>query len=104
MARRCIPRKAVPPEDGLLLAISPDGGLIHSEDHLPDLPLPKKVVVAKNVLHVDGWHIRFYPMRQKMLDWIDRSLTRWNKADLTLKTTLRFSVCSTLWKTVSNRR
>ncbi len=81
MARRRIPTKAVLPDEDLPLAISPDGGRIHSEDQLPDLPLPKKVVVAKNVLHVDGWHIRFYPMRQKMLEWIDRSITRWNKAD-----------------------
>jgi hypothetical protein len=81
MARRRSPRKAVPPDEGLPLGISPDGGRIHSEDQLPDLPLPQKVIVAKNVLHVDGWHIRFYPMGQTMMNWIDRLLVGWNKAD-----------------------
>ena len=80
MARRRISRKAVPPTS-LLLAISPEGRRIYGEDQLPDLPPPKQVIVARNILHVDGWNIRFYPMRQKMLNWIDRSLARWSKAD-----------------------
>jgi hypothetical protein len=40
------------------LGVSPDGYLINSVEELPELPLPKKVIVVGNALWVDGWVFR----------------------------------------------
>ena len=79
--RRKTSSKASSPENGLPLAISPEGVGIHRAEHLPVLPLPKKVVVSENVLRVDGWHIRLWPMGQKFMDWFGRQVAHWYRLD-----------------------
>ena len=63
------------------MAISPVAVGIHREEQLPVLPLPKKIIVSQNVLRVDGWHIRFWPMGQKLMDWIGRQAAHWCRLD-----------------------
>ena len=79
--RRKTFHKAAPPENGQPLALTPDGVSIYSEEQLPDLPLPTKIVVSGKVIHVDGWHIRLQPMGQKLMDWLGRQAVSWCRLD-----------------------
>ena len=57
--------------------IAPDGTLLYHVRQLPDLPLPKHVVVRKGYLWVDGWFIRVCPISTPVLKWIHEQTGRW---------------------------
>jgi hypothetical protein len=81
MSRR---RRSTPTNtDGsdLPLGISPDGDLLNSVEELPELPLPKKVIVGGDALRVDGWLFRVWPIGKSTLDWLGRQATRWHGGD-----------------------
>jgi hypothetical protein len=52
---------------------------------LPNLPLPKKVVVAHDALWVDGWVFRIFPLRRELLSWLAAQSLRWCKKDASLE-------------------
>lgn len=64
-----------------IIAVSPYGQPIHDIADLPELPLPKKVVVSGDVLRVDGWQIRFWPIWMSLLTWLETQAGRWCKED-----------------------
>ena len=81
MARR---RRSPQKDDSgipLPLGVSPDGQPINSVEELPELPLPKKVIVGGDALRVDGWIFRVWPIGKRTLDWLARQATRWLKED-----------------------
>jgi len=61
--------------------ISPDGRPLNSVEELPDLPLPKKVVVTEDFLCVDGWILRVWPIGRATLKWVSRQAGRWCQND-----------------------
>jgi hypothetical protein len=63
------------------LGVSPDGYLINSVEELPDLPLPKKVIVVGNALRVDGGIFRVRPIGIRTLEWMGRQAWRWQEED-----------------------
>lgn len=65
----------------LPLGVSPDGSPLNSVEELPDLPLPKKVIVGGDALRVDGWIFRVWPIGKRTLEWLGRQATRWHAAD-----------------------
>ena len=67
----------------LPLAVSPDGQLLNYAEELPELPLPKRVIIRGDAMQVDGWIIRVWPMGKSMLDWLGRQARSWCKEDPT---------------------
>jgi hypothetical protein len=65
----------------MLFGVSPDGNLINSVEELPELPLPKKVIVGGDALWVDGWVFRVRPIGKRTLDWMGRQVWRWQEED-----------------------
>ena len=65
----------------LKFGISPDGRPLNSVEELPDLPLPKKVVVTEGFLCVDGWILRVWPIGRATLKWVSRQAGRWCQND-----------------------
>ena len=59
----------------------PDGRQIDSVEELPDLPLPKKLIVGGDALWVDGWVFRVWPMGKETVDWLARQAGRWAEED-----------------------
>ena len=68
--RRSTPTNA----DGsdLPLGFSPDGSPLNSVEELPELPLPKKVIVGGDALRLDGWIFRVWPIGKITLEWLAR--------------------------------
>jgi len=75
----------------LPIAISPSGRRINSVEELPELPLPKKVIVDGDALRVDEWIFRLWPIGRRTLGWLGQQAGRWchddpspeNKAQVT---------------------
>ena len=65
----------------MTLGVSPHGVPVHSVDDLPDLPLPKIIVVGADILQVDGWRFRLWPMTKPHLSWLARQAGRWCQED-----------------------
>ena len=65
----------------LPIAVSPSGRQIGPEGKLPNLPLPKKVVVAHDALWVDGWVFRIFPLGRKTLSWLGYQVGVWCRKD-----------------------
>ena len=65
----------------LPFGISPNGRPLNSVEELPDLPLPKKVVVTEDFLCVDGWILRVWPIGRATLKWVSRQAGRWCQND-----------------------
>jgi hypothetical protein len=63
------------------LGVSPDGYLINSVEELPELPLPKKVIVGGDALWVDGWVFRVWPIGIRTLEWMVRQVWGWQEED-----------------------
>jgi hypothetical protein len=80
MARR---RRSPQNDSGipLPLGVSPDGSPLNSVEELPELPLPKKVIVGGDALRVDGWIFRVCPIGKRTLEWLARQATRWHAED-----------------------
>ena len=64
-----------------VFAVSPQGRCIHDMAEVPQLPLPRKVVVSEDVLHVDGWHICVWPIWRETMCWLANQAGRWAKDD-----------------------
>ena len=60
--------------------IAPDGTLLYHVRQLPDLPLPRHVVVRNGYLWVDGWFVRVCPISTPVLKWIHEQTARWATA------------------------
>ena len=60
---------------------SPDGCPVNAVEELPDLPLPKKVIVGRESMQVDGWHFRIWPITRPHLEWLVRQACRWIEED-----------------------
>jgi hypothetical protein len=67
----------------LPLAVSPDGQLLNYVEELPELPLPKRVIVCGDAMQVDGWIIRVWPIGKRTLEWLRRQARNWYKEDPT---------------------
>jgi len=65
----------------LPLGVSPDGSPLNSVEELPELPLPKQVIVGGDALRVDGWIFRVWPIGKRTLEWLARQATRWHEQD-----------------------
>ncbi|MEI6035210.1 MAG: hypothetical protein WCS65_13150 [Verrucomicrobiae bacterium] len=65
----------------LPLGVSPDGIPLNSVEELPELPLPKKVIVGDDAMRVDEWIFRVWPIGRRTLEWLARQATRWHKED-----------------------
>jgi hypothetical protein len=50
-------------------------------EELPELSLPKKVIVGGDALRVDGWIFRVWPIGKRTLEWLARQATRWHAED-----------------------
>ena len=61
--------------------ISPDGSAVNAVEELPDLPLPKKVIVGQEFMLVDGWHFQICPITKPHLEWLVRQACRWHQED-----------------------
>jgi len=61
--------------------ISPDGSPVNAVEELPDLPLPKKVIVGREFMLVDGWSFRIWPITKPHLEWLVRQACRWIEED-----------------------
>jgi len=77
--RRSTPSNA----DGsdLPLGVSPLGIPFNSVEELPELPLPKTVIVGGDAMRVDGWIFRIWPIGRRTLEWLARQATRWHAED-----------------------
>ena len=60
--------------------IAPDGTLLYHVRQLPELSMPKHVVVRNGFLWVDGWIIRVCPISTHVLTWIHDQTGRWSTA------------------------
>lgn len=65
----------------LPLSVSPDGHLLNAVEELPELPLPKKVIVGGDAMRVDGWIFQVWPIGRRTLKWLARQATRWHEDD-----------------------
>lgn len=79
--RRSTARRIPPTGAELPIAVSPSGRRIGPEGRLPDLPLPKKVVVGRDILWVDGWVFRILPNGRKTLSWFASQVSAWCRKD-----------------------
>lgn len=61
--------------------IAPDGSPVNAVEELPDLPLPKKVLVGQEFILVDGWHFQIWPITKPHLEWLVRQACRWHQED-----------------------
>jgi len=77
--------------DEFTIAVSPDGHPIHRADDLPELPLPRKIVIGDEVLSLDGWNLRIWPVWRDTLDWLTRQAGRWCKEDPSPATKIQVS-------------
>lgn len=68
-----------PEEEKLFLAISPEGKVILSDEDLPALPFPRKMIVGAICVNFDGWIVRFLPCSKSLLGWISSHAHRWCK-------------------------
>jgi len=85
MARR---RRSTPTNaDGsdLPLGVSPLGIPLNSVEELPELPLPKKVIIGCDAMGGDGWIFRVWPIGRRTLEWLARQATRWHEEDPSLE-------------------
>jgi hypothetical protein len=68
-----------PDENKLFLAISPEGKVILSDEDLPVLPFPRKMIVRPEYLDFDGWIFCTRPFQKSLLGWITNHAGRWCK-------------------------
>ena len=61
--------------------ISPGGSPVNAVEELPDLPLPKKVIIREAFMQVDGWYFRIWPITKPHLEWLVRQACRWCEED-----------------------
>ena len=60
---------------------SPDGHWIVSVEELPELPIPKHVVVTGNFIEFDGWVFPLSYVSKSLLVWLQATFIRWGKED-----------------------
>ena len=60
---------------------SPDGHLVVSAGDLPMLPIPKRVVVTRDQIDIDGWVFPLSCVSKSLLEWLQQSFLRWYKED-----------------------
>ena len=80
----CPERRGELPDAGHVptpFGISPDGSPLNAVEELPDLPLPKKVIIREAFMQVDGWYFRIWPITKPHLEWLVRQACRWCEED-----------------------
>ena len=65
----------------LPIAVSPSGRQIAPGGKLPELPLPRRVVVGRDALWVDGWVFRLVPFGRETMAWLASQAGRWCQDD-----------------------
>ena len=55
----------------------PDGQWLFSAEDLPNLPIPKIVIVTNDGIEIDGWIFYIYYINRDALTWFIRSINRW---------------------------
>jgi len=60
---------------------SPYGHLIVSAEELPTLPIPKRVVVTRDQIDIDGWAFPYSSISKTWLMWFNQTARRWVKTD-----------------------
>ena len=61
--------------------LAPDGRRLYHTRQIPDLPLPRQVVVRDDYLFIDGWFIMLWPLHWPNIHWFGRQAIRWVKMD-----------------------
>ena len=61
--------------------ITADGRLLYHVRQLPDLPLPKHVVVRNGYASADGWFIRVCPICTPVWKWVHDQSRHWATSD-----------------------
>jgi hypothetical protein len=64
-------------EKGELAMMRPDGQWLFSAEDLPNLPIPKIVIVTNDGIEIDGWIFYIYYINRDALTWFIRSINRW---------------------------
>ena len=59
----------------------PDGYWIVFAEDLPTLPIPKRVVITREMIEFDGWVFPFSHVSKRLLVWMQQSFVRWTKED-----------------------
>jgi hypothetical protein len=61
--------------------IAPDGIRLYHVRQIPNLPLPKHIVVRDDYLFIDGWFVLINPFWMSTLRWFDGQIHRWIDMD-----------------------
>ena len=80
----CPERRGELPDTGHVptpFCVSPDGSPVNAVEELPDLPLPKSVIIREAFMLVDGWHFRIWPITRPHLEWLVRQACHWREED-----------------------
>ena len=75
------PPGRTPIEDDRSPAAIHRGVTIYENEPLPDLPLPKTVVVSPQHLHIDDTAVCFWVLSKNTLDWLGSQMMKWRKED-----------------------
>jgi hypothetical protein len=67
--------------DDLPMAVSPTGRVIRRDGFLPTLPPPKKIVVGRDALWVDGWVFSLKPISKQTIHWLVNQVSAWCESD-----------------------
>jgi len=76
-----MPSGRIPFEDERSPVVIHRGVTIYEGEPLPDLPLPKKVVVDQGYLHIDDTAVCFWVISKNTIDWLGNQITKWQKED-----------------------
>ena len=68
-------------EDERSPAVIHRGVTFYENEPLPDLPLPKKVVVDQGYLHIDDTAVCFWVISKNTIDWLGSQITKWREED-----------------------
>lgn len=72
----------MPPRgDDLPVAVSPTGRVIKRGGFLPTLPPPKKIVVGRDALWIDGWVFCLAPISKQTMVWLLKQVSSWCEND-----------------------
>lgn len=68
--------------DPVPLGVDPAGVWIVTAEDLPELPIPRRVVVVRRqFLEIDGWVFPLWQVRRSLLVWLHQLFRRWLEQD-----------------------
>jgi hypothetical protein len=69
------------PASSVPLGTAPDGRPIASPQDLPVLPAPRRVIVERGFIDIDGWVFPYSSITRALLVWLKQSFERWHQAE-----------------------